>query len=285
MREVLRLYFILKDFRKQMTRKNIGAFASSVAFFTFISLIPLTILLVALLPYTPITETGLVNLLEEFSPTIFDQMIQSVVSDIYASNGGIVTISLLVTVWSAAKAMLAMIRGLNEINDVKEDRNYFLLRLVACLYTVIFMLAMIIMMILLLFGRGVIARIIVRFPELDHFFRYFIHLRFLVFWFVLTIILGVIYTYVPNKKMSLKKQLPGALFSAIVWSVASWGFSIYIEYFYGYNTYGSLSTVILLLIYLYLMMYIIMIGAHINRYFGPIYKFLFGWLDKRAKSK
>ena len=81
----------------------------------------------------------------------------------------------------------------------------------------------------------------------------------------------------------LKKQIPGAFFSALIWSVTSWGFSVYIDAFHGFSTYGSLTTVIAVLIYMYAMLYIALIGAYINRYFGPIYRLLFGRLFRRPK--
>ena len=65
--------------------------------------------------------------------------------------------------------------------------------------------------------------------------------------------------------------------------MASFAFSIYVDYFDGFGAYGSLTTVVIIMIWFYMMMYILLIGAHINRYFGPVYKFLFGWLDKSKK--
>ena len=94
----------------------------------------------------------------------------------------------------------------------------------------------------------------------------------------------MIYAFVPGIKLRFKKQLPGAAFSAVVWSFASFAFSVYVDNFNGFGTYGSLTTVVIMMIWFYMMMYILLIGAHINRYFGPVYKFLFGWLDKSGKN-
>lgn len=275
MTKVIRIYKIMRDFTRQMRKKNISAYASSISFFTFVSMIPLVMLVVAILPFTPLTEDGLLMIIKEFTPSVFETLIVQTINDVYDRNTGIITISILVTIWSAGKAMLAVIRGLNAINEVEEDRNYILLRLVASIYTVIFLLAMMILMVLLLFGQGVTNRVVSLFPGLMQIIRWFMRLRFLALWLFLTICFAIIYTYVPNKKLRLKRQLPGALFSAVVWSITSWGFSVYIDLFLGYNAYGSFSTIILLLLYLYVMMYIMMVGAHINRYFGPVYRFLF----------
>ena len=80
-------------------------------------------------------------------------------------------------------------------------------------------------------------------------------------------------------------QLPGAGLAAIGWSVTTFGFSVYIDEFNGFNTYGSLTTIIILMLWLYAGMYIILVGAYINRYFKPAFQFFIGKkkVDKRSK--
>ena len=95
------------------------------------------------------------------------------------------------------------------------------------------------------------------------------NLRFLVSWGVLTLLFAVIYSYVPSVRQKFLYQLPGAAFSAIVWSIFSFFFSVYIKYFNGFSTYGSLTTIIIILLWMYFCFYIIMIGAFLNRYFAP----------------
>ncbi len=284
MKTIYRLYYIFRDFSWQMTKKNISAFAASTAFFFFLSMIPLLMSLCAVLPYTTLTEENLISAITQFTPDALDGMVRSIVSDVYARTAGTITIFALVTLWSAAKAMLAMIRGLNEVNDFEEMRNYFVLRSIACFYTVIMLVAMIVALFLMVFGNVIVDVVLNDFPQLHILAQFIMKFRFLFSWAVLTIIFAMIYAYVPSKKLRFKIQLPGAAFSAVLWSAASYVFSIYVDNYNGFGTYGSLTTVIIIMLWFYLLMYILMIGAHINRYFGPVYKFLFGWLDKSRKS-
>ena len=85
----------------------------------------------------------------------------------------------------------------------------------------------------------------------------------------LTLVFMVIYAYVPNVKLKLTKQFPGALFTAISWNLFSWGFSAYIERFNDFGVYGSLSTIIVVMMWLYFCMYLLLVGAHINRFAVP----------------
>ena len=284
MKTVYRLFYILRDFNWQMTRKNISAFASSTSFFLFLSMIPLLMALCAILPYTRLTEENLLMAITKFTPDAMNGLVVSVVSDVYARSAGTITIFAIVTIWSASKAMLALIRGLNAVNDFEERRNYFVLRFIACIYTVIILAATILALLVMVFGNVIVNLLLADIPPLHILVQFVMRFRFLFSWAVLTFVFALIYAYVPSNKLRFRGQVPGAAFSAIMWGDASYAFSIYVDHFNGFGTYGGLTTVVIMMLWFYLLMYILMIGAHINRYFGPVYKFLFGWLDKSAKS-
>ena len=284
MRTIYRLYFIFRDFGWQMTKKNIAAFAASTAFFLFLSMIPLLMALCAILPYTALTESNLISAITRFTPDAMNGLVISVVSDVYARSAGTITVFAIVTVWSASKAMLALIHGLNAVNDFEERRNYFVLRFVACIYTVIILIAILVAIFVMVFGNVIVDILLMDIPPLHILVQFFMRFRFLVSWVVLTFIFALIYAFVPGSKMRFKRQIPGAAFAAVLWSAASYVFSVYVDNFNGFGTYGGLTTVVILMFWFYLLMYILFIGAHINRYFGPVYKFLFGWLDKSAKN-
>jgi len=85
---------------------------------------------------------------------------------------------------------------------------------------------------------------------------------------VLAIFFLVLYKVVPNRKASFKSQIPGAVISAVAWSLFSLGFSFYLDYFDGMsNMYGSLTTIMLVMLWMYFCMCIVLIGAEINAYF------------------
>lgn len=284
MRTIYRLYYIARDFGWQMSKKNISAFSACSAFFLFLSLMPLLMALCAFLPYTTLTEENLINAIMQFLPEAMNGLVVSMVSDVYSRSAGTLTVFIVVTLWSASKAVLGMIYGLNEINDFMERRNYFVLRFIACIYTVIMLAAIILALILMVFGDVIVDFLLSDIPHIHEVVQFVMHFRFLASWIVLTFIFALIYAFVPSSKLRFRKQLPGAALAAAAWGVASFGFSVYVDYFNGFGAYGGLTAVVIMLFWFYLLMYIIFIGAHINRYFGPVYKFLFGWLDKSRKN-
>ena len=190
----------------------------------------------------------------------------------YEKSAGILSLAALVTVWSAGKGVLALIRGLNSVNGVVEERNYFLLRLTASFYTVLVLVM-------------ILAYIVRKIPQTALVFQMIGHFRFLVVWLILTVLLTLIYAYMPSRRRKIRYQIPGAAFAAVLWSVFSWGFSVYVDFYNGVNAYGSLSIIMLLMLWLYECIYIVMVGAYLNRYFSPAYHVMYKRRKKKAREK
>ena len=104
-------------------------------------------------------------------------------------------------------------------------------------------------------------------------------------WLVLTVVLALMYAYVPGTKQGFRMQLPGAGLAAVRWIVMTWAFSVYEDQFNGFTAYGNLTTIIILMLWLYAGMYVILAGAFMNRYFKPAFQFFIGKknVDKRKK--
>lgn len=256
----------LKDFVSQMKRQNLSAHAASSAFFIILSLLPMLIMICSVLPFTPITEDNLATVVMELAPDVVAPLAKSLVREVYEKSAGILSVAAAATLWSAGKAILALMRGLNDINDVEEERNYFVLRLVASFYTLIMLVAVLGSLVIMVFGNNLMNDLLDRSPILLRAAGYFVHLRFLFVWVILTLLFSLIYAYVPDEKKRFREQLTGAMFSAIVWSVFSWGFSVYTRLGNAEGVYRSLSMITVVMLWLYFGMYIVLVGAYINRY-------------------
>ena len=265
-----KIYLIFRDFARQLTRDNINAFASSTAFFFFLSLMPTLIILCSFLPFTPLTEGDLITAVTSVAPEFLEPIVVSLIKQMYDQSVGTLPIAVLVMIWSCGKGMLALMRGLNVVNGVSEDRNYLFLRLEASFYMVITVISLLVSLGLSVFGEVVMHTVIRMFPHIGELFSFLMHFRFVFVWVLLTIIFTVTYTYVPNKKLKMRYQIPGAAFASIGWNVFSFCFSVYVENFNGMSVYGSLSTIIIMMFWMYCSIYILLIGANLNRYFKPI---------------
>lgn len=269
-----RIYGIVRDFARKLTRDNISAYASSTAFFFFLSLMPTLIILCSLLPFTSLTEKNLVAAIVDVMPDFLDALTVLMIQQMYEQSVKILPIAIIVMLWSSSKGMLALMVGLNAVNEVEETRSYFLLRLEAAFYMVITVVALLVSLVLSVFGKTIVYTIYSLAPNMGGLLYLFMRFRFLLVWLLLIVVFVVTYTYVPNKKMKMRHQIPGAVFTALGWSAFSFAFSIYVEHFHGMSAYGSLSTIIIMMFWLYCCIYILLIGANLNRYFRPLIRLM-----------
>lgn len=264
---VRKIYELMRDFSAQMKQKNIGTYAASTAFFLFLSLVPMLVLICTIIPFTPLTEENLVTVVTDITPPVADSLAMRLISEVYDKSAGILSIAAIATLWSAGKGLLALRQGLNAINGEGEKRNYFLARVICSIYTLVMLLMIILSLFVMVFGNRLVDITLHRFPQLQALVEFLMQFRFLFVWGLLTLLFAAIYAYIPDRKLKYREQIPGALFSSVVWSVFSFGFSIYVERPGAYGIYGSLSIIVIIMLWMYFCMYIVMIGAYINRYY------------------
>ncbi len=256
---------------KNMKRNHTSSFAASTAFFLFLSLVPMLILLCTIIPYTPLSEELLLESVLQLFPESFAPFWAGIVTEVYEKSAGVLSVAALVTIWSAGKGMLALMRGLNEIHDTEEKRGYFYVRFIASFYTLVLLVIIILALLLNVFGKVILNLLTSRFVQIEEVGKVFLHFRFLAVCMVLAVLFTAIYAYVPDKKLRFREQVPGAIFSSIMWSVLSWGFSWYVG-IGGGNIYGSLSIIVLIMLFLYFCMYTVLVGAQINKYLCDVLK-------------
>lgn len=246
---------------------HVTAFSAQASFFIIISFFPFIMLLLSIIKFFPIEESAMLRLFTEIFPMAVNSMIVSVITEIYdtSASSTLISITAITTLWSAGKGFLAIMRGLNSVNDIKETRNYFLLRAIAAIYTLIFAIMIIATMILFVFGNRLYFWIENRIPKLADTALVIISLRTIVGLTTLVIFFLIIYIVIPNTKPKLMSVLPGALLCAGGWMAFSYAFSYYIDNFSNYSSmYGSLTAVVLFMLWMYFCMYLLFFGAEFN---------------------
>lgn len=275
MKHIIRLIALARDFGAKMQQKNISDFSGSCTYFLIVSIIPLLILITSLLPYTAISKEDLYNALMEILPGFASDIVKNLIEEAYQQSVAVFSISALTTIWAGAQGMLALIRGLNCIYDVEERRNYVYLRIIASFYTVTMIIAIMFMLLIMVFSKQLETIIESNFPSLAFIFSFSSYFKFLIVILTATFIFALIYTFIPSAKMKFIYQMPGAVFSAVVWYIFSWLFSIYVNYPGSFTVYGSIATPLILMMWLYFCIYILLIGAFINKFFHPAVKLLY----------
>jgi len=117
--------------------------------------------------------------------------------------------------------------------------------------------------VLIVFQRRITAMIAASWPGLSAVSDFLLNFRFIVVILLLAFIFMLMYKWMPSKKVRFREQTPGAFAAASLWMLLSWIFSFYFKHS-DFSTYGSLTTIILAMMWMFYCMYIILLGAYMN---------------------
>ena len=202
-----------------------------------------------------------------------------------AVTGTVLSVAAISTLWAASKGLFALMYGLNTIADTDETRSYFFTRSLAIIYTLGLIVTLILTFVLLIFGNIIYTFISEHFHIFTSSGRAVKFLRYLFGALLLTSFFTILYTFVPNRHSTLFRELPGAICCTAGWIGFSAIYSIYIDNFANFTIYGSFSAIVLLMLWLYFCMYILLIGAEINKFMRPIFGPIVSRKEKRLKKR
>ena len=264
----MKLFASIAVIANKVKEDYVSAFAAQAALFVIMSFVPFLILLLTLIKYTPLTEEVLLQFVTNFAPDAFRQSFSSIISQLYTgSDTPLFLISLASILWTAGKGCNALIEGLNSVFDIKERRNGFVLRLYSILYTIIFVVIIVVCLLIYLLGNEILSFITKHVPFVINIIEALLNIRVLLSVGLFTVFFTFLYVAIPSRHTKIRRQLPGALFSAIGWTGFSYFFSLYVNYSHNIAVlYGSLAMVVCAMLWLYVCMFIFLLGAEINLY-------------------
>ncbi|MBP1970620.1 membrane protein [Virgibacillus natechei] len=258
------------DFVKQVYQKvmndDIMGLAAQLSYFFLLSLFPLLIFLLTLVGYLPIEEQRVLGLIADYAPAQIMDLINTNISELLnQQHGGLLSIGIIGTLWSASNAIKALTKAFNKGYEVVEDRSFIVSRLIAIAMTIGMVLVLCIALLLPVFGRVIGEYIFSFFGLSEGFITVWEGLRWLVSSIIFYIVFLTLYKIAPNVRIYFRNAIWGALFATISWQVVSLGFSFYVNNMGNFSaTYGSLGAFIVLMIWLYISGIVIMTGGVIN---------------------
>jgi membrane protein len=222
-----------------------------------------------LVRYTPLTEEMVLTAVNNMAPKPFIPAISRMVNDIYSNvNATAFFLAIIAVLWAAGKGFVSLIDGLNAVFDIDEHRNWIRIRLYAILYTVIFLIIIVTCLVIYVLGYRIKDILMDRAPFVHRVFEIILQFRALIVTLLLTVLFTFLYVAIPNRHTKIKRQIPGALFAAVGWMGFSFVFSLYIKYSSKLSLiYGSLTTLVCVILWLYVCMYIFLVGAEVNLYY------------------
>lgn len=251
-----------------LTDLQIPAHAAHAGYFIVLSVFPALLLILALLRYTGLDANNLTELLEGVLPDALMPYAQKLILNTYRNaSGAVVSLSALTALWSSSRGIHGLLIGLRHIYGVPEPGNYVKNRLHSLLYTVVFLLMLVLTLVLHVFGNSLMQLFPVEDTPLYRFFSDVLNLRFFLLLGVQTLFFTALFTALPGRRTPLHCSLPGALLASLGWLIFSGLYSIYVENFSAYaNLYGSVYAVALSMLWLYFCLSIVFYGAALNSY-------------------
>jgi membrane protein len=265
----LPLYTVATFFFQEISKDSLVNKASSLAYNFMLAIFPGIIFIFTLIPYIPIHnfQDQLMNLISLVLPTNAYLAVESTLEDIVKNqNSKLLSFGFIFALIFSTNGVHTLMEAFNKSSLIIESRSWIKQRLVAIALTVIIVFALIFGLIIITVGEYVFA-----FLQSELVFKdsFWIHVIDLVRWFILICVyfvtISILYRYGPAHAKKWRFFSAGSWMATILAVLTFWGFSFYINNFGNYNKlYGSIGTLIVVMIWLYLNSLIILVGFELN---------------------
>ncbi len=247
-------------------RAEVSPNSAQLAYFILLSIAPVLLVVANIIPFLPITAGEVLPYLKTALPPDIYKIVQPMLLDFLSqTRGGVISIGLVTSLWSASKAFNATQLVLNDVYGVEKRQNFIIIRIVSFIINLAIVGVVGVIMFAFVFGKQILNFIetilSIKLDLVEEVLSY----RWLILLVVLIVVLTLIYTFLPNHSLSLKFALPGALFSTVGWLILSQGFSLYVSFAGGAAAgSGAFGVFIILMLWLYLSAIVFLLGALIN---------------------
>ena len=242
-------------------------YAAQSSFFVVISAIPFLIVLFAASRYVvPVTENDLFHVLTELLPTPGGELLASLDAEIREkSSTPILSLSLLTALWSASRGTLAITEGLQSVYGRVSSRGYILDKCRSIGQTALFIALLLSALLAGIFGKAIGDALRARGAVLSEAVDWLFRVRGVLLFFLLSFFFALLYR--SASRAPLISQLPGAAAAGGGWILFSHFYALYLRFFPGASyLYGSLTAIVLMMLWLYTCMNILLYGAELNKW-------------------
>lgn len=265
----------IKKIKKLINFADITSRAAEISFFITLSLFPVIMFIICAISYIPgIDIPGMFSDLKPLLPLkTYEILYYFINSAITGQSIQVMVISFFIASWSFSKAIKSMFKGINRAYNLKETRSFFKLTFLSIVFAILFMFMICFSIGIFIFGKTIMEFLFIFF-NLDHFFIYIWNIiRYLFGILVVIFIFTSFLKFSPNKKTTYKEASIGAIISTFLWILVSFIFSFYSDHLARsrIEIYGSITSIIVLMTWIYLSSYTIVIGYIIN---STIYKLI-----------
>ncbi|MBQ8915257.1 MAG: YihY/virulence factor BrkB family protein [Clostridia bacterium] len=276
-----KLFYRIALFFELIAQHQITVYAAQAAYFIIVAIVPIAILTIGVARYI-IDIDWLLNVIDSRLEGPVGDFLINIVKEVVENTGiSLVSINVLATLWSASRGVFAVTRGICGAYGVVIRENFLLDILRSFIHTLAFIVIIVLTLIAMVFADTIAHAASSHLPLVALIIRIIEKGAPLILTVLLTLFFSVLYNTVSRKGRSFSRaeykglsgklprgflaQIPGAAFSALGWVLFSYFFSLYMKYFPDASyLYGSLTTIMLFMLWIYFCMFILMLGAEMN---------------------
>ena len=246
---------------------EMSTYASALAYQALFSLFPFLLFLISLI--------GFLHLPDFFSwlrlqsalvlPAQALEQVNPVIDQLQQSKGGLLSVGIVIALWTASAGVRLMMSAMNAAYDVVEGRPIWKRLPLSVFYTVGIAMMLLAAAALMVTGPQVMNWFAAHLGIEDFIVTVWTILRWPLIIILMMVAVAVIYYVMPDVKQEFRFITPGSVLAVVVWIIASLGFSFYLKTFADYNAmYGSIGAIIVLLLYFYISAAVLLLGAEMN---------------------
>ncbi|WJD61396.1 YihY/virulence factor BrkB family protein [Pseudomonas kurunegalensis] len=263
----LPLHRVLVRTVKEFLDDEMSTYASALAYQALFSLFPFLLFLIALIGFLHLPDffSWLRLQTELVLPPQALEQVNPVIDQLQQSKGGLLSVGIVIALWTASAGVRLMMSAMNAAYDVPEGRPVWKRIPLSIIYTVGLAGMLLVAAALMVLGPQVMEWIASQVGMQEFIVTLWTILRWPAIIMLLMVAVAVIYYVMPDVKQKFRFITPGSVLAVVVWIVASLGFAYYVKTFADYNAmYGSIGAIIVLLLYFYISAAVLLLGAEMN---------------------
>ena len=246
---------------------EMSTYASALAYQMLFSLFPFLLFLIALIGFLHLPDFfSWLRLQSELvlPPQALDQ-VNPVIDQLQQSKGGLLSIGIVVALWTASAGVRLMMSAMNAAYDVTEGRPIWKRFPLSILYTIGIAGMLLAAAALMVTGPQVMSWLAGQIGMQDFIVTLWTILRWPVIIVLMMVAVALMYFVMPDVRQEFRFITSGSVLAVVVWIIASLGFGYYVKTFSNYNAmYGSIGAIIVLLLYFYISAAVLLLGAEMN---------------------
>ena len=266
------LYYVGSFFIKGMQQGAISIRASSVAFNLFIAVFPTLIFFFSLIPFIPVEnfQYELFGVLAEVLPdTAYSLMHETISDTILNQRTSILSLGFFLMLFFASNGVMAFVEAFNNSYHQIDTRNWISKRLISIVLVIILSVLILVAITLMVTGNNFIVNFVSNHPFYQQYRRIIFFGVGMVKWLLIILMYflatSFLYYLAPARKSRFRFITPGAILSTFLQIISSSGFAYYVNNFARYNKlYGSIGTVIVVMLLFYITSLALIIGFELN---------------------